>query len=84
MMKFLGIKVYIFLLFVSFVFPLHGEQIMKFKAIEIRGKVQKPQVTYILPRSRLLKIGIDINDLKPNLLNNVWENLETDKDEHFR
>jgi len=82
MMKFVLI-IFIVIIIVP-VSVLRSEQVMKFKAIEIKGKVQKPQVTYILPKSRLLKIGVNINDLKPELINDVWDNLSLEKNEEFR
>ncbi len=61
-----------------------GETVLKFKAIEIKGRIQKPQVTYILPRSNLIRIGENLKDLEPDFMDQVWKNLSEEPKENFK
>ncbi len=78
--------VLVVILLISFLIPVTAgaEEVLKFKAIEIRGQIQKPQVTYILPRSNLVRIGEDLKDLEPDFEYQLWENLGREGKENFK
>ncbi len=61
-----------------------AEEVLRFQAIEIKGQIQKPQVTYILPRSTLVRIGENIKDLEPNFESQIWDMLSREKKENFK
>ncbi len=61
-----------------------AEEVLRFQAIEIKGQIQKPQVTYILPRSTLVRIGDNIKDLEPNFESQIWDMLSREKKENFK
>ena len=83
-MRILKILLVIILLMFGSVNVVRGEEVLQFQAIEIKGQIQKPQVTYILPRSGLVRIGEDLKDLEPNFEAQLWDNLNRERKENFK
>ncbi len=84
MKKWGGIVVFVVVPILIFTSLLMGEEVIKFRAIEIRGQIQKPQVTYILPKSPLVRIGTQLKDLEPNFETQLWKNFSNEKKDNFK
>ncbi len=57
--------------------------VLKFKAIEVKRRIQKLQLTYILPRSNLMKIVVSLKELEPDFKSQLMDKLRMEPKENL-